>query len=138
LTHKWSPFMHVMLLLWSMPLLYLLPTNTLLKPAMSSYIASYTGQHTHCACGTLLDIYIDHFFSCQWYHPKQLFTQPHGHMYMVCPYAISDKIGTASCTYVHVLSLCGWSLPLYQLLKEYKWELSKDTFLVQFFSQLYT
>jgi hypothetical protein len=27
---------------------------------------------------------------------------------------------------------------LYQLLEEYKWELSKDTFLVQFFSQLYT
>jgi hypothetical protein len=73
---------------------------------MASYIASYTGQHTHCACGTLLDIYGDHFFSCQWYHPKQLFTQPHGHMYMFCPYAISDKICTASHTYVHDLSSC--------------------------------
>jgi hypothetical protein len=44
-------------------------------------------------------------------------TQPHIHMYMFCPYVIST---------------------LYQLLEEYKWELSKDTSLVQFFSQLYT
>jgi hypothetical protein len=38
-----------------------------------------------------------------------------------------DKICTASLTYVHVLSLC----PLYPLpctWKNYKWELSKDTF----------
>jgi hypothetical protein len=101
---------HVMPLSWSMPLLYLLPTNTLLKPAMASYIASYTGQHTHCACGTLLDIYGNHFFSCQWYHPKTAihtasrmdictcsvlmpsltrFAQPHIHMYMICPHVIS-------------------------------------------------
>jgi hypothetical protein len=39
-------------------------------------------------------------------------TQPHIHM---CPYVIST---------------------LYQLLKEYKWELSKYSFLVQYFSQL--
>jgi hypothetical protein len=39
----------------------------------------------------------------------------------------SDKICTASCTYVHVLSLCHlYSFTIY--LKSHKWELSKDTF----------
>jgi hypothetical protein len=96
--------MHVMPVSRSMPLLYLLPINTLLKPAMASYIASYTGQHTHCACGTLLDIYGDHFFDTT--------QNSYSHSLMdictcmFCPYAISDKIRTASRTYVHVLSLC--------------------------------
>jgi hypothetical protein len=43
--------------------------------------------------------------------------QPHVLTCMFCPYVIST---------------------LYQLLEDYKWELSKDTFLVQFFSQLNT
>ncbi len=38
-----------------------------------------------------------------------------------------DKICTASCTYVHFLSLC--HLYPFWLLEECKWELSKDTFL---------
>jgi hypothetical protein len=50
----------------------------------------------------------------------------------------SDKIHTASHTYVHVLSLAMSSLPFTGYLKSHKCELPKDTFLVQFFSQLYT
>jgi hypothetical protein len=50
----------------------------------------------------------------------------------------SDKIHTASCTYIHVLSLCHLYPLLVSLLEEHKWEFSKDTFLMQFFSQLYT
>jgi hypothetical protein len=41
----------------------------------------------------------------------------------------SDKICTASCTYIHVLSLCHL-YPFTGYLKSEKCELSKDTFLV--------
>jgi hypothetical protein len=55
----------------------------------------------------------------RWWGVTRL-TQPHVHTYMFCPYVIS----TLYCFIVY--------------LENYKWELSKDTFLVQFFSQLYT
>jgi hypothetical protein len=43
-----------------------------------------------------------------------------------------------SLMYIHTCSVLMSSLPLTIYLKNYKSELSKDTFLVQFFSQLYT
>jgi hypothetical protein len=43
-----------------------------------------------------------------------------------------------SLMYICTCSVLMSCLPFCWLLEEYKWELSKDTFLVQFFSQLYT
>jgi hypothetical protein len=50
----------------------------------------------------------------------------------------SDNICTASRSYICTCSVLMSSLPFTIYLTNYKWELSKDTFLVQFFSQLYT
>ncbi len=65
-----------------------------------------------------VELFVLHFTLCfvkaLWWGVTR-FALPHVHTYMFCPYVIST---------------------LHCLLEKLQWELSKDTFLVQFFSQL--
>jgi hypothetical protein len=97
----------------------------------SAYPFNYGERLIHCIgtwqaqshevqyCVTLFVLHVIYFVfvkALRWWGVT-ISTQPHVDIYMFGPYVIST---------------------LYWLLEEYKWELSTDYFLVQFFSQLYT